>query len=223
VSQTPDLSSYYLVHRAIRRSADHLAAALAAFDEPDRKRRRALRWWYDGFAAELHTHHTLEDTIFFPALAEKVPAFAAYEAGLEDDHAHLDEVIASLTAAVHGLTGGAGNAGDHHAVAVRQSAELARFLHQHLGVEDDDVLPLFERHFDADEYAALDGRVIKATPPKHLLFMVPWAVASAEPAEAERLLAEAPLVVRGIWTVTRGRYLRRAALALGEIVPAVAR
>jgi hypothetical protein len=219
--ETPDLTLYYLIHRAMRQTADQFATALATLGHADRERAAALEWWWNGFSAELHNHHTIEDEMFFPALGAKVPAFAAYEAGLADDHAHLHEVMEGLGETIPQLLRGAWSA--PHTRAVELSAELARFLHEHLTVEDDDVLPLFTRHFTADEYKELDTRALKHAPMKQMLFNVPWAVSTLSESERRTLLAELPKPISIVWSLTRRRYTRRAKLAFGVGDLAVAR
>jgi hypothetical protein len=218
---TPDLTIYYLVHRAMRQTADQFATALAGLDHGDRARAAELAWWWNGFSTELHNHHTVEDELFFPALAAKVPAFAAYEAGLADDHAHLDEVMSGLARVMPRLLRGPWVG--PHAEAVTLSAELARFLHEHLAVEDEDVLPLFTRHFTADEYRELDEQALKHAPMKQMFFIVPWAVSILSPDERDRILATVPKPLSIIWSLTRRRYTRRTTLAFGVSDLAVAR
>jgi hypothetical protein len=210
---TPDLTLYYLIHRAMRQTADQFATALAELGNADRQRAAALLWWWNGFSAELHNHHTIEDEIFFPALAAKVPAFETYEAGLAEDHAHLDVVMSGLDDTIPRLSSGTWTAS--HARAVELSAELASFLHGHLTVEDEDVLPLFVRHFSAEEYEELDKRALKHAPMKEMLFTVPWAVSTLTDQERTELLKALPTPISIIWGLTRRRYTRRARLALG--------
>jgi hypothetical protein len=218
----PDLNSYYMVHAAMRRGSRQLATAIAGLEQRDVGRVRDVRWYSDGLIHELHAHHTIEDDLFFPTLAERVPAFAEYESTLADDHDHLSEVMAALSEAMRGLAD-AGRWDVHHPVAVEQSMELAVLLERHLALEDDDVLPLFERHFTADEYHQLDQQAVKRTGLRQLLFTVPWAVTTANPDAAAHALEHGPAVLRIIWRVTRRRYVRRAARALGTDMMAVAR
>lgn len=219
---TPDLNSYYMIHAAMRRGSRQLASAIASLAEGDIARAEDIRWYSEGLVHELHAHHTIEDDLFFPALAARVPAFADYESTLADDHVHLAEVMSALTDAVRGLADGQPWE-TSHPVAVEQSAELADLLDRHLATEDDDVLPLFERHFDAEEYHRLDQQAVKRTGLRQLLFTVPWAVTTAEPDAAAHALEHGPAVLRIVWRVTRRRYVRRAARALGVEVMAVAR
>jgi hemerythrin-like domain-containing protein len=221
---TPDLNSYYTIHAAMRRGSSQLAAAIAGLAEGDVARAKHVRWYSDGLTRELHVHHTIEDDLFFPALAERVPAFADYDATLADDHVHLTKVVAALTGAVRGLAGGQ-HWELHHAVAVKQSAELADLLDRHLALEDDDVLPLFERHFTSEEYHQLEQQAVKRTGLRQLLFTVPWAVTTADPDPdaAAHALEQGPAVLRIVWRVTGRRYVRRAAKALGNELMEVAR
>jgi hypothetical protein len=214
MSEIPDLTVYHLVHRAMRETASQFARALTELTYADVRRASALEWWWTGFAAELHNHHTIEDEIFFPALALKVPAFAAYEAGLAADHARLDEMMSGLTTATAQLAAG-GVWNQPYASAVELSAELARFLDDHLTVEDEDVLPLFVRHFTASEYAELDERAMKHAPMQQMLFNVPWALSAVGHEERRELLTVLPTPIRVIWRLTRRRYERRAELAFG--------
>jgi hypothetical protein len=221
MSATPDLTLYHLIHRAMRQTADQFATAVATLGHADRARATELEWWWKGFSAELHNHHTIEDEIFFPALAAKVPVFAAYEAGLAGDHAHLDQVMRGLDEVMPRLQRGSWAA--LHTRAVELSTELARFLHEHLTVEDEDVLPLFVRHFTADEYKELDEKALKHAPMKQMFFNVPWAVSTLTDDERTDLLAALPRPISIIWSLTRRRYTRRTQLAFGVQYLAVAR
>jgi hypothetical protein len=220
---TPDLTRYLLAHEAMRRSARELAHALNHLDPADRRRARALRWWCDGFIGELHAHHTVEDELFFPALAARVPTFAEeHDAALATEHEELDAVMTALQAAVRGLADGVDVAG-HLTAATARAEELSAFLDHHLGIEDDDVLPLFARHFTGEEYERLDDQALKSIGPRQLLFTVPWAVCAGDPDTQAQVLADAPPPVRAIWVLTRRRYVRRTALAMGVPTLAVSR
>ncbi len=69
------------------------------------------------------------------------------------DHEHLDELMAALEDEVAALRA------ERPAARAGRADPGARRPHDaHLDFEDSDVLPLFERHFDAEEYDALDAR-----------------------------------------------------------------
>jgi hypothetical protein len=223
MNTTPDLTRYQLAHDALRCGARDLAEALAGLDPTDRRRTRAMRWWCDGFIGELHAHHTVEDELFFPALAARVPTFAHdLDGTLAAQHVELGTIMAALQDAVRGVASGR-DVDAHLAVAAVRAEELSTFLDHHLGIEDDDVLPLFARHFDAEEYERLDDKALTAIGPRQLLFTVPWAVCAGDPETRAQVLADAPAPVRAIWVLTRRRYVRRTALAMGIPAAAVTR
>jgi hypothetical protein len=223
MTNTPDLTRYYLAHEAMRTSARRFAVAVADLDRDDHRRIRTMGWWYAGFVGELHAHHTVEDDLFFPALADRVPTFAAeQDADLAAEHHQLDTIMNTLGDALRDLASGREWEAAHQ-VAREQADELSRFLDHHLGIEDDDVLPLFARHFTAEEYTRLDDEALRRIGPRQLLFTVPWAVAAADDQTRAHTLAEAPAPVRVIWHLTRRRYLRRTALVMGSRSVAVPR
>jgi hemerythrin-like domain-containing protein len=210
----PDTRLYYWVHRAMRISSAQLHAALVGLRPHDRSRARAIAWWFEGFKGELAHHHTLEDTVFFPALTERVPTFAHHGPELAADHEHLDLVLERLSLALAVVAAGE-DVEPSLADAVRFAAELAEHLDRHLAVEDQDVVPLFERHLTADEYEVLDARAKADLAPKQALFTVPWTLSYLDDAERRVTLDGAPLPLRLVWYAMRRRYARRAALALG--------
>lgn len=90
---------------------------------------RNLRWAteVDGLLAELEQHQVLHEEVLFPALTERCDA--------------VDDRLAVL-------------ATEHRSLKAA-AIELQSLLARHLDVEENDVLPLFYRHFEADEVAVL--------------------------------------------------------------------
>lgn len=217
----PDLTVFTVLHRAMRSDAARLARAVAtlgpAGGTDERSRLTALSRWYRGYRAELAEHHLVEDELFFPVLAERVPSFAAHAERIERDHHLLDRALDDVGAALAGLAAldrpPAGT--EAHADAVAATRELHRLLENHLGFEDADVLPLYVRHFGAEEYAELSERAMKRVSKPTLVFTIPWAMAAATDDERARMLDEAPLAFRLLWYASRRRYHRLAGRALG--------
>jgi len=214
----PDLRSYRAIHDALRSANEQLVVGLRSLpespDAPDRV--HGLRRWFAGYRAELRTHHELEDEVFFPALAGRVRAFAAYAAVLEEDHHRLDELIQLLQEAldrmaVEPLPGGSPVA----AAASEHATELRDLMAGHLDVEDRDILPMFEHHFTAAEYDVLDQEALKSVSLRQALFTVPWFMATASPEAAAHTFSDAPLSMKAVHALTRGRYARLALQAFG--------
>lgn len=202
---------FTVLHRAMRHDAGRLAAAVAC--PGDRRRAAALSRWYRGYRAELTDHHRIEDEVFFPVLAARVPSFAAHRPRIDAEHHMLEDAIDAVGAALDGL------AGDRDR-AVAATRELSDLLDRHLGFEDADVVPLYVRHFGADEYAEVNERALKLVSKVNLLFAVPWAMEAATEAERARVLGEVPLAFRLLWYASRRRHARLAERALGGAVPA---
>lgn len=208
---TPDTTSYRLVHRALRTSARRLADVTADYDRQDPRRTRALLRWCDGFIAEIHCHHTIEDDVMFPALVERAPEAGALIEQTDADHAAMDQIMSRLENGVKQLALG-GSPSRLHGAAL----DLADLLDVHLAFEDDHVIPAFEQHFSAEEYAALDAKAVEVLGiSKQALFTVPFILGQATPSEFAHMWATAPLPFKVLHLASKGRYRRLADRAFG--------
>ena len=222
MSNTPDLTGYHIVHRALRRGSRRLADAVAAFDGQDRRRAVALQRYWAGFAHELRTHHMVEDEYFFPALRQRVNGVAGMTDRTDADHLRVDELLDEATVAMRRI----GATDEHRRRAAEILDEIAEHLEEHLSFEDADILPLFAQHFTAEEYLEIDQHAVKAVGKgKAAAFTIPFIVAVATEEEHARMWKEAPLALKLLWRATRGRHAQLEAAALGGVpapVPAAA-
>jgi hemerythrin-like domain-containing protein len=210
----PDLSHFRAVHEAMRISNRQLVTALDEMSALDKSRAEALRRWFAGYTDELRMHHHIEDDICFPALAERVPAFVDYSSTLAGDHHRLDELIDALEAGLATLASFDGAEGDRQR-SLALAVELRDFLLEHLALEDADVIPMFERHFTADQYREMDKRIMKEIKPAQALFTAPWFMATLDPEMAAKTLRAAPLPLRFVYFLGRRRYARLVRTAFG--------
>lgn len=65
--QAPDVTACLAIHQAMRISNQMLVDAFAGASRFDPARVEALQRWFEGYAAELRTHHRIEDDVIFPA------------------------------------------------------------------------------------------------------------------------------------------------------------
>ena len=222
MSEAPDLTFWFQLHDAMRTSGDRLAAALRSLPPGDRRRAEALADWFGGFDAELHHHHMVEDDIFFPALAARVPTYLDGSGPEVDaDHERLDALLASLGAALRRLASD-GEWEVTRGEACADAAELAALLHRHLDLEDQDVLPLYCRHFTKAEYEGMHAEATKTLGIRQACFTLPWIMANLDDATRAEVLATAPVAMRLIWRLARRGYARREAAALGPAPVAAA-
>ena len=217
----PDLIAFTVAHRALRTDGARLATATAGLGAGDTARARALRRWYRGFEADLTGHHSMEDYLWFPVLAERVPTFAQHAERIDREHHLIDDAVAGARAALAHLVD------DEASDPARRTAhdaarELSSLLDVHLGFEDTDVLPLYLRHFTDDEYAEVERRAGRFLEVRHLPFTVPQLLGAATPAERQRILGRAPLAMKLVWYASRRRHARLSARALGPAAQGVA-
>jgi len=210
----PDMSDYRVIHHCLRIAPHRMAAAVAEVEPGDLVRAQALHRYWVGYAGEVLAHHTVEDDVFFPRLIERVPVAADHLARVEGDHHHLDELMDACSDALRRFAGAASPSSADDAIAVLQ--ELAELMDRHLDFEDEDLVPLFGRHFTASEYEELTEAAVKGLSIKQAAFTVPFVMHWASPADRAKMLGEAPLPMRVIYRLTRGRHARLTALALGR-------
>jgi hemerythrin-like domain-containing protein len=210
----PDMDDYRVIHHCIRIAPHRMAAALADIEPGDLVRARAMARYWVGYAGEVLAHHTVEDEIFFPRLAERVPVVAEHLARVGADHHRLDELMEEAGAALERFAASASLAAADDAAAVLR--ELARHMDRHLDFEDEDLVPLFTRHFTAAEYDELTEAAMKGLALGQALFSVPFIMHWATPEDQAKLLADAPLPLRVVYRLTRRRHARLTALALGR-------
>ena len=219
--QTPDLSRYLILHRGMRADADRLAAAVSAVVEQERTDRgHALARWYTGYHHELHAHHTIEDSVFFPAILERVAVFDSQVDRIEADHQRLEGLLVRSEITLANLSDAEVDWPEAAAAATETANELSALMRVHLDFEDTEVLPLFVRHFGLEEYEDLEERARKGIRLGTLRFTVPWFMEAATPDEQGTMLADAPFAFRLLWHVTRRRYRRMAHDAFGSARPA---
>lgn len=217
----PDLITFTVAHRALRRGGSRLPLALRGLGVADTARARAIRRWYGGFHAELDGHHTVEDRVWFPALAGRVPTFAEHTDRLAREHQMLDDAQRGVALALDRLVETEAAAGAR-AAAHERACALSSLLEGHLEFEDADILPLYLRHFTKEEYDEIEARARRLVAVRRLSFAVPWMLDAATPGERRRLLGHAPMAAKVLWYAGRRRHARLSARALGPTTEGVA-
>ena len=203
----PDLESYLRVHRVLRASAAELATATRAPADPaaDEGAEALVPGVRRARSGVITTSRT---SCCSPRWRRGSPPTGEHASRLEGDHAELDEVLDGLEAAL--------DRGDLDAAAPLATA-LRDHLDEHLGYEDDEIAPLFARHFTAVEFDELNARAVRMTSPRQLLFTAPWLLAGVDQDEQARILASVPKALHLLWFATRRRYARLAGRALGPV------
>lgn len=211
----PELDDYKQIHDVLRIAPHRMVLALADFADRDRPRAEAFARYWKGYAGEVLAHHTIEDEIFFPRLIERVPVLRSHMARVDEDHHRLDELMDAATVATRRLAADATVAAAERTAAVLR--ELAGLMDDHLDFEDEDLVPLFGRHFTAAEYEDLHKAAIKAIGlGRQAAFTIPFVLHWSTDEQRDKAMATAPLPLKLLYRATRGGHARLTAQALGR-------
>ncbi|GAA1284217.1 hypothetical protein Psi02_33960 [Planotetraspora silvatica] len=119
--------------------------------EGDHERTRIVAGHIEGVATVLHHHHHSEDEHVWPLLLERVPEDLAPVVRLmESQHEEVARTAAGVDEAIAAWRGSAGTEAREALADV-----LDRFLpllKEHLGVEEEHVVPLMEKHITLTEW-----------------------------------------------------------------------
>lgn len=119
---------------------------------PDFSVLRAMLFYVDEFPEKLH--HTKESELLFPKIRERCPEVAEVLTRLDRDHARGEKAIRDL---------------EHDLLAFEVLGETRReafeasvkryidFYLTHMGIEENEVLPLAQKHLTAEDWAELDA------------------------------------------------------------------
>jgi hypothetical protein len=214
MQQTPDLTHFFAIHRKLRVDTRRFARAVETATVDDRGGRLTpLARWAKGFAFELDEHHFVEDTYFFPELRDRIPSAGAFLDELEADHRVVDDILTRWTGVARALATRSVPFATAKDEAVEMAVTLRDLLQRHLDVEDRDVLPLYWRNYRPAEFDAVYQQAVGGGKKKGLAFVVPWNVECLEPADRTTLVERAPVPLKVLWWMTRGRFRRLEASA----------
>ena len=170
------------IHRAVRRDADRLAAALAGGPGDSAS---AVRGYWAVAAAQLHHHHEFEDTVVWPLmgarLGDRVGALLARNA---HEHQVMASAMDEFDTALHTTDA----AGARTALGwMRQAIET------HLAHEEADVLPLIPEAFTLEDIAFFQAEDAKTNAPGRFL---PWMLDDASDEDVAFFTGHMPPPVR---------------------------
>lgn len=150
-----------LIHAAVRRDLDRLAAALGRLADGDRGRAGELQRAFAHLRLELTHHHEGEDTHIWPMLAG-AGVDAELLAAMQAEHHAMSEALADTDAAMSRLAA-SGSATD--AAAARASVERTReVVEQHLAHEEDELEPQLRPHLETREWKAVEKKLSRQPP-----------------------------------------------------------
>jgi hemerythrin-like domain-containing protein len=202
-----DTTDMVVVHRVFRREfrlLPHLVRSVVPFDI---RRARLVAAHAEEMIGALHHHHTGEDELLWPKLAER----ADLEGGVLERMQLQHEQLADLLDRVGSLRPEWERtaAADARAELAGLLGEFSAELDAHLAAEEREILPEVQRCISASEWAELGERGLAAIPKQRLLVFLGHILEEATPAERIQFLRRVPVPARVLFRMVGERRYRR--------------
>jgi hemerythrin-like domain-containing protein len=208
-----DLAPMYVMHRAFRRDLDAFAAVVPTIAVEDRPRWELVRRRFAFFGNVLHKHHSGEDALMWPLLAERGADLTILDA-LEAEHAGIDPLLASAGQDLMALADGSGDATTRDRLALT-TVELRDGLKAHLAHEERDGMALVQRHLTQADWDALDKEFAKDYTPREVPAVLGWVVSGLSDEGVRRMPGGSSAVFRAVGRWMARRFERREARVFG--------
>lgn len=178
-------------HAAFRRDLGRLTAAAGRARSDDPARRAAVLVGWTTFRAQMHKHHTAEDTHIWPRLRERLAtsdAALSVLAEMEAEHDVLDPLMAAVDAALAAPGGDPADA----------VGALTEALTHHLAHEERAALPMIGEALSAEEWAQVNAAIRQAGMASVAEYL-PWLTDGVAEPERDRILTLLPPPLRATY------------------------
>jgi len=160
-------SNMYAVHILFRREFGLLPDLVQSVAHGDEKRAKVIADHINLMTHTLNHHHLAEDEVLWPLLLARAPKEVDPVVHLaEGHHQRIDTLLHRTQAPLAAWSSGAGSgARDALALALR---ELDVVLFEHMGLEEQLVLPVVEQHIFPAEWEAMELRSVAGIAPQNM-------------------------------------------------------
>lgn len=187
-----------MVHKMFRREFGLMPALLCGIT--DAERAGIIADHFEAITTTLHHHHQSEDEDLWPLLLQRVGAAAAVPVeSMEAQHEQLADALSSLQARVRELS--TAPTADVAEILARDTQRLVWLLNEHLGAEEEQLVPLMERHITAaeiQEIVAKGGAIGATGDPDSLPLAFGMMLYEADPEVVDRAVASVPPPLREV-------------------------
>ncbi|WP_029431878.1 hemerythrin domain-containing protein [Blastococcus sp. URHD0036] len=153
---TAPITMNSVIHGAVRRDLDRLAAALAELPVGDTARAADLARAYSYLCRELHHHHEGEEAYVLPWMAAQGLALDLLPV-MESEHAAMSAAVDETDAALQEL---AADASAPRIAAARESVARTRaVVDTHLDHEERDVVPAIVPHMESPGWKGVEKKL----------------------------------------------------------------
>ena len=201
----PTTTMNRVIHAAVRRDLDRLAAALGDLADRDRPRAHALERAFANLRLELTHHHEGEDTHIWPMCATVGIDKGLLEA-MESEHHLMAEALADTSAAM--ATVASTGSGADAATAYASVVHTREVVERHLRHEETELEPALSPHFESPEWKAAEKK-LRSQPPGVAGRFFAWVTDGMAPAERSYFRAIVPAPVVAVLSRVFGRRYHR--------------
>jgi hemerythrin-like domain-containing protein len=156
---TTETGDMFAVHAALQGAFDAAGTLVAgAGTDPDKV--GTVASYYANVIEFLHVHHTGEDELVFPVLAERCPGRDEVIARVGSQHTQLDGPMAAADAALEAWRTSPTPATGAEAVA--RLAAIGAAVRPHFADEETEILPLASAYLNQEEWSELPGHSLRS-------------------------------------------------------------
>lgn len=196
-----------IIHRIFRCQFAEVRALVPEVPATDATRVEAVADHLEFLLEGLHMHHTTEDDHVWPKLLGRAGLDAPLVERMEEQHRQIDASVSEVREALSVWRAGPTSALSSTLVA--RLSEFLRVLEGHLDEEEQDVVPLIDRHLTEAEWQEVGQRGFEKFTPAQRWIALGQMVEVATREEAAMMFGELPPPVKVLWHLVGKRTYRR--------------
>ena len=219
VPRQPDVREMIVIHRALTREFGLLPALVGAVPPGNGRRAKQIAAHIELAVAFLHAHHDGEDRLLWPVLLTRLPRRMPLVELMEGQHAAIAALSVTITRELAEWARMA--APEPQQALLGHLTDLAAALHDHLQLEEADILPLVPENLTVAEWKAPFEYAQHHTPvpASKGLLLVGMVLEDALPDERRWFVGHLPVIARVAWQLVGRRQYRRYATSIRKDLP----
>jgi iron-sulfur cluster repair protein YtfE (RIC family) len=201
----PETEQMVVIHQALRREFALLPALVAAVPDNDAVRARTTGDHLTLVLGMLHDHHEAEDELLWPLLRQRVPLRKKLIDVMEQQHQAVADAIHAIQAALPAWSAHGSAADRDRIAAVLRRLDAA--LTEHLGLEEQEILPLIHEHVTVPEWLAPQHHAVEHGPKSFSgkLTIAGLVLEDATPPQRAWFMSMLPPPARLLWRLVGAR------------------
>ena len=176
-----DTRDMLIIHRLMRRLFGDAPDLVRAVADGNVQRTQVIADHIAEISAGLHSHHSTEDTKLWDTLESRSPACALHVGQMKAQHQAIGGLLDQLDSRLAGWRA-SGTAADRDQVAAVLE-QVRATLEQHLGQEEQDILPVATATMTQAEWDELGKHGMAAIPRDRMLIQLGMMLESMPPQE----------------------------------------